>query len=131
MDRKVWKTLWTGLRLACPNCGVGRIYTGFRPHKKCTHCGVAFERTGEGDFLVTVVAAYGVTAVLLAALVFALNVAFPGLPVELQLGLCLAAGAGVLLVGFRHLKGVSVALVHLTFGLKAEPTGSDGEGGRK
>lgn len=37
--------LWTVFRLRCPNCGIGRIFTGlFTMNKTCPNCGVRFER---------------------------------------------------------------------------------------
>lgn len=37
--------LWRTLRLRCPNCGEGRIFTGlFRMNETCPVCGVRFER---------------------------------------------------------------------------------------
>jgi uncharacterized protein (DUF983 family) len=39
---QVW---WTVLRLRCPNCGQGRIFTGlFKMNPVCPVCGVRFER---------------------------------------------------------------------------------------
>ncbi len=39
------RVLWTTLRLRCPNCGRGRIFTGlFRMNETCPYCGVRYER---------------------------------------------------------------------------------------
>jgi uncharacterized protein (DUF983 family) len=39
---QVW---WRTLRLHCPNCGQGRIFTGlFKMNEVCPVCGVRFER---------------------------------------------------------------------------------------
>lgn len=119
---RVLPTLWTGFRLRCPSCRHGRIYHGFRANSSCSSCGVEFQSSDEGHFLVTVVAAYSITAVLLAAFVFALNVVYPEMTILLQIVICLLFASVFLLLSYRHFKGVSVALIHLTFGLRPRPT---------
>lgn len=43
--RNVWTAVKRGLRLCCPNCGQGRLLTGYlKQAEGCTHCG---ERTGD------------------------------------------------------------------------------------
>lgn len=114
---RVAQTLWTGLRLRCPCCGEGRLYTGLRRHSRCESCGALFERSEEGDFLVTVVVSYSVTAVLIAAFVFIVNWLAHELDLYIQVALSLALGLGFALATYRNIKGLSVALLHLTFGL--------------
>lgn len=125
---RIAQTLWTGLRLRCPDCGVGRLYTGLRRHKSCTSCGALFERSEEGDFLVTVVVSYSITAVLIAAFVFLLNWLAPELDIYLQVSLSLALGLGFVFATYRNVKGLSVALLHLTFGLSRSRNGMEGPG---
>lgn len=37
--------LWLGLKLRCPNCGVGHTFSGlFAVNKTCSNCGIRFER---------------------------------------------------------------------------------------
>lgn len=114
---RVVPTLWSGLRLMCPNCHQGKLYTGLKRNRVCSSCDVLFERLEEGDFLVTVVVSYSVTAVLIAAFVFLLNFLAPSLDIYLQLVLSLALGLGFALATYRNVKGVAIALLHLTFGL--------------
>src|SRR5215510_4425048 len=43
--RDVWLAVKRGLRLCCPNCGKGRLLSGYlRQAEGCSHCG---ERTGD------------------------------------------------------------------------------------
>jgi len=112
------KTLWTGFRLRCPNCTSGRIFSGLRMNKMCQNCGVYFERPAEGDFLVTIVMVYATTAVLIAGLVFLINMYLPHVSVAAQMIFCLVFGLALSLASHRHWKGFSIALIHLTFGLQ-------------
>lgn len=121
---RIVHTLWTGLRLRCPDCGEGRLYTGLRRHTRCVACGVLFERSEEGDFLVTVVVSYSIAAVFVAAFVFLLNWLVPGLDIYLQVALSVALGLGFVVATYRNVKGLSVALLHLTFGLRPPRTGT-------
>lgn len=37
--------LWRGLRLRCPRCGKGKVFShGFTTYEKCSHCGWVYER---------------------------------------------------------------------------------------
>lgn len=115
---RVARTLWAGARLVCPNCQSGRIYNGLKKNAACPSCDAVFERPDEGDFLVTVVASYSITAVMIAAFVFILNYAVPGLDIYVQIWLGLFIGLGFSLLTYRNLKGLAVALLYLTFGLR-------------
>lgn len=112
------RALWHGMRLICPQCETGRMYDGMKRRAACDSCGVVFERSEEGDFLVTVVTVYSTTAVLIAALVFFINYTFPGMNLAWQIGICLAFGLGFSLSLYRNFKGLSIGLLYLTFGLK-------------
>ena len=47
-----WKLLGRALRLRCPNCGRGGLFTGFlRMKERCPHCGILLAR-GESDYFI-------------------------------------------------------------------------------
>ena len=66
-----WQILGRTIRLRCPRCGEGRLFSGwFAMPKNCSVCGLKFERE-PGYFLGSIYFNYGVTAfiVTIAALV--------------------------------------------------------------
>lgn len=47
----VLRAMWRGFMLRCPNCGKGRILSGFlRPTSGCGHCGEAYDHIRTDDF---------------------------------------------------------------------------------
>ena len=55
-----------GLRLRCPRCGVGRVFTGlFSMPKHCDGCNLKYERE-PGFFLGSIYINYGLTALICA-----------------------------------------------------------------
>lgn len=69
-----------GLRLRCPRCGEGKLFTGFmRMHERCPLCGLRFQR-GPGYYLGSTYINYGLTAgiVTVAFLVGRLMFNIPG-----------------------------------------------------
>ena len=60
----LWSILGRTLRLRCPHCGEGRLFTGwFRMPRECEACGFKFERE-PGYFLGSIYFNYGVTALI-------------------------------------------------------------------
>lgn len=60
----VGKAFSRGMRLKCPMCSEGRLFSGFiRMHKNCEACGFHFER-GPGYFLGSTYINYGITTLL-------------------------------------------------------------------
>ncbi|MFO0913320.1 MAG: DUF983 domain-containing protein [Pirellulales bacterium] len=54
------------LRLRCPRCGIGRLFTGwFRMSPTCSECGLKYERE-PGFFLGAIYFNYGLTALISA-----------------------------------------------------------------
>lgn len=54
------------VRLRCPHCGQGKLFTGyFRMQKQCTECGVTLERE-PGFFLGSIYFNYGLTGLICA-----------------------------------------------------------------
>lgn len=59
--------LWRSLRLRCPRCGEGRLFTGWLSmHERCPHCDFPFAR-GPGYFLGSIYFNYGLTALISTA----------------------------------------------------------------
>jgi len=47
-----WRLLGRALLLRCPNCGHGRLFTGFfKMRERCPKCGILLER-GESDYFI-------------------------------------------------------------------------------
>lgn len=71
--RSPWRILGLyarALRLRCPACGTGRIFSGwFTMNSTCPQCGRPFDR-GPGYFLGSIYFNYGVTAVLVIVFYF-------------------------------------------------------------
>ena len=50
--RRLGLLLWRAIRLKCPHCGGGSLFTGFfRMKERCPSCGLLLER-GEGDYFI-------------------------------------------------------------------------------
>jgi len=57
-------SLLRALRLRCPRCGKGRLYSSwFRMFKNCENCGLSFDRE-PGFYLGAIYVNYGLTALL-------------------------------------------------------------------
>lgn len=109
--RDLLVSLWLGLRLRCPHCAEGEMYKSSRQiHAECPKCKTPFERFGEGDYLGAITVAYAVTSVFIIALVFLLNAA-TGLALEAQLWIAALAGVAFLVIFYRNLRGLWVAVL--------------------
>lgn len=65
------------LRLRCPRCGVGRLFTGwFSMPQRCSECGFRIQEREGGYYLGSTYVNYGVTAVLLLMLYPVLHYGF-------------------------------------------------------
>mgnify|MGYP001279528314 FL=1 len=103
--------MWDGFRLRCPSCRQGAIYASLtRMNPACPRCGAPFERDNEGDFLGAMVTAYSLTVVFAAVLLVLLFVLTP-LPVYQQMMITAIASLLFLLLFYRNLKGVWVAVL--------------------
>lgn len=79
-------------------------------HLECPECKTPFERFGEGDYLGAITVAYAVTSVFVAAMVFLLNL-LTELTLEAQLWLAGAIGVAFLVLFYRNLRGLWVAVL--------------------
>lgn len=121
LGQRVARALWEGVRLICPACHTGRIYASFaKRNDRCPHCNVVFERGAEGDFLVTTVAAYSITAVFIAIWVFILNYLFHDIPLVTQLWTIGIASVAFLVLFYRNIKGLAIGAIYLVFGLHTD-----------
>lgn len=56
--------LYRALRLRCPVCGQGKIFSGFfKSHRQCSECGAIYDRE-PGFFLGSIYFNYGLTALI-------------------------------------------------------------------
>lgn len=79
-------------------------------HLECPECKTPFERFGEGDYLGAITVAYAITSVFVVAMVFLLNM-LTELALETQLWLSGAAGVAFLVLFYRNLRGLWVAVL--------------------
>lgn len=99
---------WRALRLRCPACGKAPIFRGwFSMHDACLACGRRFNRDA-GYLLGSIYFNYGVTAMLVVILYFAMF--FAGVPSDVQRLLVLSAFAIVFPVWFfRYARALWIA----------------------
>lgn len=87
-----YRLFWHALRLRCPNCGKGRIFShGFTMNDHCSNCGWIFER--EEGYWTGAIAVNLVVAEMLAAaaaIPLAINQASPVLVMGIGLPLVIA-----------------------------------------
>jgi uncharacterized protein (DUF983 family) len=58
--------LYRAIRLRCPVCGEGKIFSGFfKSYRECGHCGAIYDRE-PGFFLGSIYFNYGLTALICA-----------------------------------------------------------------
>ncbi|MEK6711412.1 MAG: DUF983 domain-containing protein [Nitrospinota bacterium] len=106
------RALRTGLRLRCPACRQGPLFTGrFRMHPACPRCGYVIERE-PGYFVGAIYINYAATVALCLGGYLLLEwLAAPGLAV--QLALWLPAGAALPILFFRHARSLWLSVDHL------------------
>ncbi|QPC82318.1 DUF983 domain-containing protein [Phototrophicus methaneseepsis] len=116
----MWRTLWAGFRLRCPNCKQGHISRGiFSVQQQCEVCGVYFERKS-GESAGASIIWISILPFLALMLFFVLHRLWPDASLVILLGvpvgLLLIVGA----VFYRNVRGLWIAIVHLTDGLKGD-----------
>lgn len=112
--------LLLGLSLRCPHCGEGRISDGIlKTRELCDICHVRFERkSGESAGASIVwVAILPIVSMIFYFVLFAIN---PDLSLITQLGITMTFTVVIGILGYRHARGVWVAVVELTDGLKTD-----------
>jgi uncharacterized protein (DUF983 family) len=107
------KVCWRGLRLKCPVCGEGRLFSSyFVMNRNCAVCGVGFARE-HGQWVGSLDINTLLTAVVLMAFV-----GFGPLW-SLRTSLIVYCSAAVIfpILTFRPVRGLWTAIVHLTGGV--------------
>ncbi len=114
------RTLFTGLRLRCPNCEQGKISNGlFQFNHTCAVCGVRFERKS-GESAGASIIWLSILPIPALVLYFIMQAINPDLPFAVLMGVPLVFLLIMSIAGYRHARGVWIAVVHLTDGLKTD-----------
>jgi uncharacterized protein (DUF983 family) len=100
-----------GLRLRCPRCGVGRLYSKpFRMNENCPRCGLKFERE-QGYFVGAIYINYAATVGVAVPGFFLLN-AFTNITINQQLALWVPFAVIFPLLFFHHSRSLWLVLDH-------------------
>lgn len=112
--------LFLGMLLRCPHCGQGHISDGLlKTRDLCDVCHVRFDRkSGESAGASIIwISILPIISMIFYFIVFAYT---PNTPVWGHLIITLTFTVVVGLIGYRHARGVWVAVVELTDGLKTD-----------
>jgi len=100
-----------GLRLKCPRCGAGRLYSKpFRMNENCADCGLKFERE-QGYFVCTIYINYAATVAIAVPGFFLLD-AFTNISINQQLALWVPFAVIFPLTFFHHSRSLWLVLDH-------------------
>jgi uncharacterized protein (DUF983 family) len=113
------KKLLLGALLRCPNCGRGHIMRGwFTVNPTCPVCSVRFERQpGEGTgAMMIVMSMMPLPAIILFMVLYSVGT----IPLGALLGGLLVGMIVVSLLAYRHARGIWVAIIDLSGGLKRD-----------
>ncbi len=114
--------LLRGVFLRCPNCGQGHISSGiFQMHERCEVCGVRYERKS-GESAGASILWISLLPILALGLFFALFAINDALSLWVLLGVPLLFVVVVGVLGYRHARGLWVAITDLTEGLQPDHT---------
>lgn len=112
--------LWLGFRLRCPHCGEGHINDGLLKNRKvCEVCGVRFERkSGESAGASIIwISILPIISLIFYFILYAID-SSQTLIVRLAITIAFAIVLGV--IGYRHMRGLWIAVVELSDGLKTD-----------
>jgi len=112
--------LLLGLRLRCPHCGEGHINNGLlKTRDVCEVCHVRFERKSGESIGASIVwlSVLPLLSMIFYFVMFAIN---GDLSLPMQLGITMGFTVIVGLVGYRHARGIWIAVVELSDGLKTD-----------
>jgi uncharacterized protein (DUF983 family) len=118
--RYVLDKLLLGLRLRCPNCGQGQMFTGlFKMEKTCPYCHVRYERLS-GESIGGMFINLGLAEVLSIGGFFISQALFDP-PLPFQMIFWVAFNILFVLLFYRHSRALWVAISYLTHGVYADP----------
>jgi uncharacterized protein (DUF983 family) len=101
-----------GLRLKCPRCGIGPLYSKpFRMNDNCPHCGLKFERE-QGYFIGAMYVNYAATVAVAVPGFFLLDI-YGGWNIDQQLILWVPFAIVFPLLFFHHSRSLWLVLDHL------------------
>ncbi len=112
--------LLRGVRLRCPHCGQGHISDGIlKTRDTCEICGVRFERkSGESAGASIIwISILPIISMIFFFIIFALT---PDAELVVHLLITLTFTVLFGIVGYRHARGVWIAVVELSDGLKTD-----------
>ncbi len=116
----MFNKLGLGFRLRCPHCGEGHISNGlFGIRDVCEICHVRYERKS-GESAGASIIWVGILPILSLIFYFVLYATNKNLSLELQLGVTMGFTVIIGLLGYRHAKGLWIAVVELSDGLKTD-----------
>ncbi len=112
--------LLLGLRLRCPNCGQGRMFTGlFSMEETCPYCHVRYERRS-GESIGGMFINLGLAEMLSIAGFFISQALFDP-PLIFQMVFWVAFNILFVLLFYRHSRALWVAVSYLTNGVYPDP----------
>ena len=111
MPWRIIRMLDYGLRLRCPRCGAGPLYTKpFKMRDTCPSCGLKFERE-QGYFVGAIYINYAATVGIAVPGFFLLD-AFVGLTINQQLAFWVPFAVIFPLIFFHHSRSLWLMLDH-------------------
>lgn len=117
--RRRLEIMWTTLRLRCPNCAQGRIFTGlFSMNKTCPVCGVRFERE-DGESVGGMYINLALAELITIGGFFVANAlfAFPFIP---HLVFWAVFNVAFVTLFYRHARSLWIGTVYVTGGVFAD-----------
>src|SRR5690349_21587958 len=118
--RYILSKLLLGLRLRCPNCGQGRMFTGlFKMEPTCPYCHVRYERLS-GESIGGMFINLGLAEILSIGGFFVTQALFNP-PLIFQMVFWVAFNILFVLLFYRHSRALWVAISYLTHGVYADP----------
>ncbi len=108
---KIVSMLDHGLRLRCPRCGVGRLYSKpFKMNEHCAHCALKFERE-QGYFIGAIYINYAATVGIAVPGFFLLDT-FTNITINQQLALWVPFAVIFPLLFFHHSRSLWLVMDH-------------------
>lgn len=112
--------LLLGLRLRCPHCGEGHISDGIlKTRDLCEVCQVRFNRKS-GESAGASIIWLSILPILAMIFYFILYAFNKDLSLPIQLGITMGFTIVLGLLGYRHVRGIWIAVVELSDGLKTD-----------